>query len=343
MNILIVEDDKITLKRLLKFLPQWGHNVIPAENGSEALEIFLSNKIDIVLTDWMMPEMDGLELIRHISKQKGSRPYVYIILLTAKDGKAEIARILSQEGVDDYIVKPFDPDELRARIAVGERTVRLERNLKEYSQGLEKIVKRQTATIRKTHEETIIRLLTALESRDEETGGHVRRIGLFSTALANAADWAEDQVYNLRLAAPMHDIGKIGIPDAILLKNRELTKKEFEIIKSHTTIGEQILKNSEFPMIQLACEIALSHHEKWDGSGYPHGTSKEDIPRSARIVAVVDVFDALSHDRFYHKASTEKEALEIMHKGRGAHFDPDLFDLFIEILPEIRIINKENP
>jgi len=343
LNILIVEDDKITLKRLQTFLQQWGHHIVSAQNGSEALEIFLSNKIDIVLTDWMMPEMDGLELIRHISKQKGNRPYVYIILLTARSDKAEIARILSQEGVDDYIVKPFDPDELRARIMVGERTVKLERNLKEYSQGLEIIVKRQTATIRKTHEETIIRLLTALESRDEETGGHVRRIGLFSAALANAANWPEDQVDNLRLAAPMHDIGKIGIPDAILRKDRKLTKKEFEVIKSHTTIGEQILKDSEFPMIQLACEIALNHHEKWDGSGYPHGKSKENIPVAARMVALADVFDALSHDRFYHKASTEKQAIAIMHNGRGAHFDPELYDLFIKILPEIRMINKENP
>jgi putative two-component system response regulator len=343
LNILVVEDDRITLKRLQKFLMKWEHHVVSAQNGSEALEIFLSNEIDIVLTDWMMPEMDGLELIRHISKQKGNRPYVYIILLTARGDKSEIAKTLSQEGVDDYIVKPFDPEELRARIAVGERTVRLERNLKEYSQGLEKIVKRQTATIRKTHEETIIRLLTALESRDQETGGHVRRMGLFSSALAKAAGWPENKVVDLRIAAPMHDIGKIGIPDAILRKNKELTKKEFEIIKSHTTIGEQILKNSEFPMIQLACEIALNHHEKCDGSGYPHGISKEDIPQSARIVAIADVFDALRHDRYYHKASTEEDALEIMHQGRETHFDPDLYDLFLEILPEIRIICKENP
>ena len=212
-----------------------------------------------------------------------------------------------------------------------------------FRSGLEKIVRRQTRTIRKTQEETIYRLLTALESRDEETGGHVRRMAFFSVELAKAMEWSSERLDDLLLAAPMHDIGKIGVPDIILRKKGRLDEQEFEIIKSHTTIGGQILKDSEFPMLQMAHEIALNHHEKWDGGGYPGGIVNEDIPESGRIVALVDVYDALGHDRVYKKAYTEERVLEIMGEGRGTHFDPFIYDLFLECLPEFRKISKENP
>jgi len=215
--------------------------------------------------------------------------------------------------------------------------------LREYGEGLEKIVRKQTRLIRQTQEETIIRLLTALESRDEETGGHVRRIGLFSAHLAGAAGWSQKQVEDIRLAAPMHDIGKIGVPDAILQKNGSLTTEEFEVIKSHTVIGGQILGDSEFPMLQMAHEIALFHHERWKGGGYPENLNGEGIPAAARIVALVDVYDALSQDRVYRKASPEEEVLEKMQKARGSHFDPDFYDLFIQSIPDFRRIAAENP
>lgn len=343
MNILIAEDEALTRKRLQHFLEKWGHRAIPTANGLDALEQFLSKDIDIVITDWMMPKMDGLELVKHLRGQGSARPYAYIILLTSRGDKEDLIRGLSDAGVDDYIVKPFDAEELRARLGVGERTVRLERALREYGQGLEKIVRRQTEVIRQTQEETIYRLLTALESRDEETGGHVRRIALFSAALAKKIGWPMERIDDLLLAAPMHDIGKIGVPDMILQKKGRLTPEEFEIIKSHTTIGGEILKDSEFQMLQMGCEIALNHHEKWNGSGYPGGIAGEEIPEVARIVALVDVFDALSHDRVYRKASPEEEVLSIMSEGRGSHFDPDLYDIFIDTMPEFREISKENP
>ncbi len=226
---------------------------------------------------------------------------------------------------------------------VGIRTVKLERTLREYGQGLEKIVRKQTRQIRQTQEETIIRLLTALESRDEETGGHVRRIGLYSAHLAEAAGWSTEKIDDLRLAAPMHDIGKIGVPDAILQKNGKLTVDEFEIIKSHTTIGGQILGDSEFPMLQMAHDIALYHHERWEGGGYPMDLAGEKIPDVARIVALVDVYDALSQDRVYRKASPEEEVLELMAVGRGNHFDPFFYDLFLEAIPAFRQIAIKNP
>jgi len=343
LNILIAEDETITLRRLQHFLEKWDHHVITANNGLEALEKFFSQDVDLVITDWMMPELDGMELVRRIRNRGREKPYVYTILLTSRGEKEDVIKGLSEVGVDDYVVKPFDPDELKARLSVGERTVKLERTLREYGKGLEKIVRMQTRLIRKTQEETIIRLLTALESRDEKTGGHVRRIGLFSAYLAGAAGWTPEQVEDIRLAAPMHDIGKIGVPDAILQKEGPLTTDEFEVIKSHTVIGGQILGDSEFPMLQMAHEIALFHHERWEGRGYPENLEGDDIPVAARIVALVDVYDALSQDRVYRKASPEKEVIEIMQKECGSHFDPQFFDLFIQSIPDFRRIAAENP
>jgi len=341
LNILVAEDETITLQRIQHFLEEWGHRVFTAKNGLDALEQFLSSEVDLIITDWLMPEMDGLEFVRNIKGQSNDNPYTYIILLTSKAEKEDVIKALDC-GVDDYIIKPFDPDELRARVNVGERTVKLERTLKDYSQGLEKIVRKQTSLIRQTQEETIIRLLTALESRDQETGGHVRRIALFSVCLATAAGWQSDKINDLQLGAPMHDIGKIGVPDSILLKKGRLTENEFEFIKAHTTIGGQILGDSEIPMLQMAHDIALCHHEKWDGTGYPAGISGEQIPEAARIVAIADVYDALSQDRIYRKASPENEVLTKMNEGRGTHFDPFFYNLFIVLLPEFKRIAKEN-
>jgi len=340
MNIIVAEDEAITLKRTRYFLEKWGHRVITAQNGLEALEEFLSSEVDLIITDWMMPEMDGMELVRHIRGKGSETSFVYIILLTSREEKKDIVNAL-ESGVDDYIVKPFDPAELQARVNVGVRMVRLERSLKEYGSGLEKIVRRQTSVIRQTQEETIIRLLSALEMRDKETGGHVRRMALFSALLAEAAGWPAQRVSDLRLAAPMHDIGKIGIPDIILRKKGQLTEEEFEVIKSHTTIGGEILKDSKFSMLQMAYEITLFHHERWDGKGYPHNLAGEEIPEVARIVALVDVYDALSNDRFYRKASPEEEVLKTMKEGRGTQFDPHFFDMFIDMVPKFREIAKE--
>jgi len=340
MNILVAEDEAIALKRSKYFLEKWGHRVITVQNGLEALEEFLSSKIDLVITDWMMPEMDGLELVRHIRSGGTETPFVYVILLTSREDKKDIVNAL-ESGVDDYIIKPFDPAELQARVNVGVRTVHLERSLKDYGTSLEKIVRRQTSAIRQTQEETIMKLMTALELRDMETGGHVRRIASFSAILAEAADWTQLDLNDLRLAAPMHDIGKIGIPDTILRKTGKLSEEEFEIIKSHTIVSSQILKDSRFTMLQMAHDIALYHHERWNGTGYPYGLIGEDIPEAARIVAIVDVYDALSNDRFYRKALPEEEVLNIMKGKRGKHFDPYLYDLFMDKITIFKQIAKE--
>ena len=197
---------------------------------------------------------------------------------------------------------------------------------------LEEEVRRQTAVIRAREEEIALRLVCAADSRDEgETGSHIRRLGLYSELMAVNLGWSNGGADEIRIAAPMHDIGKIGIPDRILKKPGQLTESEFEIMKLHPEIGARILSNSDSALVQMARDISLGHHEKWDGSGYPYGLSGEDIPLSARIVAIVDVFDALIHKRVYKDEIPVGKAIGLMREGRGGHFDPELLDLFFEL------------
>ena len=208
---------------------------------------------------------------------------------------------------------------------------------------LEEKVREQTVDIRHANEEVIDRLVAAAQWSDEETGMHIRRTGLLSEVLARAAGWFGDDVAAIRQAAPMHDIGKIGIPDAILQKPGKLTPEEFAVMKTHTRIGADILSGSQAPMLQMARDIALSHHERWDGKGYPRGLAGKAIPECARIVAIVDVYDALMHDRVYRPALPEAEVLTIMQHGAGTHFDPLLMTFFFLHLSEIRRIAQAHP
>jgi CHASE1-domain containing sensor protein len=208
---------------------------------------------------------------------------------------------------------------------------------------LEQKVREKTADVRRANEEVIDRLVSAAQWSDEETGMHIRRTGMLCEVLARAAGWFGDEVDSIRQAAPMHDIGKIGIPDAILQKPGTLTPEEYAVMKTHTRIGADILSGSQSPMLQMARDIALSHHERWDGKGYPRGLSGKGIPEAARIVAIVDVYDALSHDRVYRPALPEAEVLTIMQQGAGTHFDPLLMTFFFLHLSEIRRIAKEHP
>jgi HD-GYP domain-containing protein (c-di-GMP phosphodiesterase class II) len=203
-------------------------------------------------------------------------------------------------------------------------------------------VRKRTRDIRDREEEIALRLVSAADSRDDgETGAHIRRLGLYSALMAKHLDWSEEQIDEIRIAAPMHDIGKIGIPDRILKKPGRLTSEEFEVMKTHAEIGARILSNSQSSLVQMAREIALGHHEKWEGSGYPSGLVGDEIPISARIVAIVDVFDALIHKRVYKDAMDVQQALDIMREGRGSHFDPDLFDLFIELRDDMVRISQD--
>jgi putative two-component system response regulator len=205
---------------------------------------------------------------------------------------------------------------------------------------LEETVREQTRVVRRAHEETVQRLVSASLCRDEETGAHIRRTGALSEVLAKAAGWSAEEVENIRLAAPMHDVGKIGIPDAILRKPGKLTPEEFAIMKTHTMLGARMLAGSDSPMLKMAEQIALNHHERWDGGGYPNGLAGYAIPESARIMAIVDVYDALAHDRVYRPALPAEEVLATMQQGEGTHFDPLLLALFFSHLEEMDALGE---
>ncbi len=205
---------------------------------------------------------------------------------------------------------------------------------------LEVEVRRRTADIRRREEEIALRLVSAAESRDGDMGAHVRRIGLYSAAIARVLGWSEPMIDDLRMAAPMHDIGKLGIPDSILLARGALTEEQWVLLRTHTTIGARVLEGSDVPLLQMARQIALCHHEWWDGTGYPEGRAGTDIPEAARIVALADVYDALVTKRPYKAALPEDEALAEMATERGTHFDPEIYDAFIRALPRIRDLSR---
>jgi putative two-component system response regulator len=244
-------------------------------------------------------------------------------------------------GAFGYIIKPFEANELFISVSNALRRRELELERDQYEQRLEREVRERTAEIRATQEQIILRLVAASGCRDEETGEHIRRMGEYAAVLARASGWNEAEAEVIRLAAPMHDIGKMGIPDAILRKPGKLSREEFEQMKEHTQIGARILEGSGIPMLELAREIALRPHEKWAGSGYPGGLRGEAIPCSARIIAICDVYDALVTDRVYRKAMSEAEALAIISREGNSHFDPRLMDLFMKQLPSIRAIRKQ--
>ena len=342
MHILFAEDQETSRFFLASHLRAMGHAVTEAANGQEALNSLTVNmfstdveEIGMLITDWDMPIMNGVELAKRARALREAQ-YLYIILLTGKGEYSDRLHGFTEGGVDDYVIKPFEIDELKLRIQVGIRVIQAERSLREYTQGLERIVRNQTQAIRDTQSEIIARLFNALLSRHAETGSHVRRIGIMSAFIAEKLGWSSADVDLIRAAAPLHDVGKIGISDAILLKPGPLTADERLIIQQHSSIGGKILSNSNSPIIQMAERIALWHHENWDGSGYPHKLKGEKNPLEARIVGLVDVYDALRSDRVYRRGLSHDEVLEVLERGRGRKFQPELLDLFLEHLPSIQ-------
>lgn len=342
MHILFAEDQETSRFFLASHLRAMGHTVTEAANGQEALnsltvDMFATDaeEIGMLITDWDMPIMNGVELAKRARALRESQ-YLYIILLTGKGEYSDRLHGFTEGGVDDYVIKPFEIDELKLRIQVGIRVIQAERSLREYTQGLERIVRNQTLAIRETQSEIIARLFNALLSRHAETGSHVRRIGIMSAFMAEKLGWSPSDVDLIRAAAPLHDVGKIGISDAILLKPGPLTADERLIIQQHSIIGGKILANSTSPIIQMAERISLWHHENWDGSGYPHKLKGQKIPMEARIVGLADVYDALRSDRVYRRGLSNEEVLDVLERGRGRKFQPELLDLFLENLPAIQ-------
>jgi putative two-component system response regulator len=287
-----------------------------------------------------MPGGDsGVALVKSLEHRI---PDLAFVMVTAMDDTS-LAIDCIQHGAFGYVVKPFQPRDILVQVNSALRRRRLEIEFRDREKVLARKVREQTEEIRSSREEVALRLLSACEYRDFETGSHVRRIGLYSAEMGRLLGWDEEQVDCIRAAAPLHDIGKIGVPDSVLLKPGDLTEQEWVVMRQHTLKGAAILKGSSVSFIQMGARIAACHHEKWDGTGYPNGISGERIPVEARITAIVDVYDALVHKRHYKDPWPEELAMEFMRKRSGSHLDPDLFSLFDAHLDRFRAIREANP
>ena len=337
IKILAVDDDNFNLQILQAMLQGSGALIHTAVDGRQALDFIDANSdVDIVLLDLQMPVMNGYEALEKI-KNNPSLINLPVIVVTAD--QQEVTKVLAL-GANDFIPKPFNPDELKLRVMNHVKIKKYQDIINNVNAMLEKEVARKTADLKEAlslskeaEYEISLRLGRASEFRDMETGMHIKRISEMSKALALLAGLTEDEAELLRFASPLHDVGKIGIPDRILLKPGRLDEDEMRIMKLHTTIGGRILSEGErFRSIEAGRIVALQHHEKWDGSGYPEGFKGQDIHIFARIVMIADIFDALASDRPYKKSFPLEKILQIMEEGRGEFFDPSLLQIFLDNL-----------
>jgi len=323
-RILVVDDEDQNLKSLARVLRAGGyHDVSTTGDPTEFLALCRDWHPDLILLDLHMPKRDGLALLEDLRSAAGPQTYLPVLVVTA-DTSSGARRKALLAGAKDFVTKPFEVDELLLRIGNLLETRRLHREIVTQNQLLERRVRERTAELEGAHLDTLERLAIAAEFRDDETGRHTERVGETAALLATALGLSEDEVFLIRRAAPLHDVGKIGIPDAILRNPEALTAEEWEIMRTHTTIGARILSGGRSRVVQLAEEIALTHHEQWEGEGYPRGLSGEAIPLVGRLVMVADVFDALTSDRVYRKAWPVDQVLAYIRQFSGQRFDPQI-------------------
>lgn len=329
--IMIVDDEPANLRLLEKLLTREGCTDLQlVSDPREVLPRYREARPDLILLDVNMPHIDGHTLLEQL-RAVGDPLLPPIVMLTAQHARESVLRALSA-GARDYITKPFDRNELLMRVRNLLDVQLAHRMIHEQKQLLEAMVNERTRKLRDTRLQVVQRLGMAAEYRDEETGNHILRMSHTSALIARALGWDEARCELILHASPMHDIGKIGIPDAVLLKPGRFEPEEWEIMKTHAAIGAKLLEGDDSDLMRMAHEIALTHHEKWDGSGYPRGLAGEAIPESGRIVALADVFDALTSERPYKPAWTIERALEFIREGSGRHFDPRVVDAFMDRL-----------
>lgn len=331
-KILVVDDQRINTRLLELILKNQGFNTVRSVNHPcQALPTYIEYQPDIILLDLLMPDLDGFTIMGLLKQHIAAGVFLPILVLTA-DVSIETRRKALSLGAKDFVTKPFDPIEVVLRLKNLLETRLLYLQLQQRNQNLNTQVQRGLHDLDAAQTEVIWRLSQASEFRDNETGRHTQRVGQIAAKIATALHIDAEQVDLIRRAAPLHDIGKIAIPDHILYKSGPLTAEEFDHMKQHAAIGARLLRGSRLPLLQTAYEIALYHHERWDGQGYPEGVKGNDIPITARIVAVADAFDALTHERPYKHAWSIEEAIGELQRSSGTRYDPQVVEALITVV-----------
>jgi putative two-component system response regulator len=333
-RVLVVDDEPANVALIARMLERNGFTqVLSTTDPRRFKEIFLEHRPDIVLIDLHMPHVDGLELLRQAADLRDPEEYLPVLVLSA-DATSRARLDALSAGAVDFLTKPLDATEVSLRVLNYLEARRLHLRLEGHRRRLDDLVQERTAELERAHFATLRRLNLVSEFRDDATNEHTCRVGVAAAQLSLAAGGTGEAAALIEQAAPLHDLGKVGVPDAVLLKPGRLTPEEFEIIRTHPTIGAQIIGDTNSDVLNLARVIAQTHHERWNGEGYPVGLRAEEIPLAGRVVAVCDVFDALTHERPYKQAWTVQEAIDELEAQRGEFFDPGLVDLFVDrVLP----------